>query len=99
MPLSAAEKQRRYRERRNADPQRREEYLKKEREAWQRKKESGKVKSIKEQSPRVQRRIRKEWRAARKRHNEKKSRIMTPPSTPEDQESSTSRLIYIFVKY
>lgn len=33
-PLSAAKKQRRYRARRDADPERRQEYLNKEKEKW-----------------------------------------------------------------
>lgn len=39
MPLSAAEKQRRYRARRDANPDRREENLAKDRERWRRNKE------------------------------------------------------------
>ena len=45
MPLSAAEKQRRYRARQDANPERRLHYLEKERLAWQEKRSTGKVKS------------------------------------------------------
>jgi hypothetical protein len=51
MPLSAAEKQRHYRARRNADPVKRAEYLEKERQAWHNKKAKGKVKMIQFQLP------------------------------------------------
>ena len=39
MPLSNAEKQRRYRARRDSDPERRQGYLAKERQVWAKKKE------------------------------------------------------------
>ncbi len=42
MPLSAAEKQRRYRQRRDADPERREAYLGKERAKWRKDRDTGK---------------------------------------------------------
>ncbi|XP_049336472.1 uncharacterized protein LOC111193354 isoform X2 [Astyanax mexicanus] len=45
-PISAAEKQRRYRARRDADPERREKYLQGERQRWRRDVEQGKKKTI-----------------------------------------------------
>jgi len=45
MPLSAAEKQRRYRQRRDADQARRAEYLEKEKERYRQLKETGKSKT------------------------------------------------------
>jgi hypothetical protein len=44
MPLSAAEKQRRYRQRRDADQARRAEYLEKEKELYRQLKERRKMK-------------------------------------------------------
>lgn len=49
--LSAAEKQRRYRERRDADPQRRHEYLQKKKEIYARDIETGKRRRISETTP------------------------------------------------
>ena len=60
-PLSAAERRRQYRERCNADPERRRKYLEKEREKWRKDKETGK-KAIAELGDRVQRAERKRWR-------------------------------------
>ena len=48
--LSAAEKQRQYRARRNADPEKRAAYLQKHRETWQENKQRGKVKAVKDLS-------------------------------------------------
>jgi hypothetical protein len=45
MPLSAAEKQSRYRQRRDADQARRAEYLEKEKERYRQLKETGKSKT------------------------------------------------------
>ena len=53
--------QRQYRERRNADPERRREYLEKDREKWRKDRETGK-KAVAELSDRVQRDDREKWR-------------------------------------
>ena len=58
MPLSAAEKQRRYRQKRDADPERRSEYLRKEKLWWNQKKSTGKVKLVAEMTDREQRQVR-----------------------------------------
>jgi len=52
MPLTAADKMRKYRERLKNDPVKREEYLTKERQRWQHRRESGKEKVISELSDR-----------------------------------------------
>lgn len=82
MPLSAAEKQRRYRARRDADPVKRAEYLEKERQAWHNKKAKGKIKMIGDLSSRSQRKLRRQWREAQKRHRKKSSLPIIPDATP-----------------
>ncbi|XP_041847696.1 uncharacterized protein LOC121644062 isoform X2 [Melanotaenia boesemani] len=77
--LSAAEMQRRYRERRDADPKKREEYLRKEREKWQKDRETGKKKRIRDLSQREQRAQRKKWR---QRKRDAKSRERPKEATP-----------------
>jgi hypothetical protein len=62
MPLSAAEKQRRYRERRNDDPLRRSEYLEKERKKYRNDLSNGKKKLIEQMTDREKRHQRKEWK-------------------------------------
>ena len=80
--LTAAEKQRRYRAKRDSDPDRRAIYLDKERLAWQKKKATGDVKSIHELSERAKRAKRKQWRDAQRQHRSKASCELTPPATP-----------------
>lgn len=87
MALTAAEKQRRYRARRDADPSKRQEYLKKERQTWKARKEAGKVKSVSELSEREKRSKRKYWRKAQQKCREKKAAIdslATPPESPDE---------------
>ena len=96
MPLSAAEKQRRYRARRDANPERRQLYLEKERLASEKKKSTGKVKHISDLSERAKRRLRKQWRdAQRKARGKDKETHLTPPDSPhaanEPSNSSGSR--------
>ncbi|XP_060793778.1 uncharacterized protein LOC132896752 [Neoarius graeffei] len=69
--LSAAEKQRRYRERRDADPQRRQEYLQKRKESYARDIDTGKRKRISELTERNKRVQRKEWRIRQQRCRER----------------------------
>ncbi len=64
MPLSAAEKKRRYRQRRDADPERREAYLGKERAKWRKDRDTGKKRSVSELNDRERRAKRRNWRAA-----------------------------------
>ncbi|XP_056110188.1 zinc finger CCCH domain-containing protein 13-like [Rhinichthys klamathensis goyatoka] len=83
-PITPAEMQRRYREKRDADPERREMYLQKEREKWQRDRETGKKKRVADLSEHEKRAQRKKWRE-RKRETKarKKARpaIPSPPAT------------------
>lgn len=64
---TAAEKQREYRARRDADPVRREKYLRSERERWRRNIEAGKKKRIRDLCEKAQRWRRKKWREAKER--------------------------------
>lgn len=88
--LSAAEKQRRYRARRDADPAKREAYLAKGRQKWREKREQGAYyKSISEQSEREKRAKRKAWRRAQEQSRCRKkqaSAIVTPPLSPDSEE-------------
>ncbi|XP_056597894.1 uncharacterized protein LOC130415912 [Triplophysa dalaica] len=88
--LSAAEKQRRYRARRDADPAKREAYLAKGRQKWREKREQGAYyKPICEQSEREKRAKRKAWRRAQEQSRRRKkqaSAIVTPPLSPDSEE-------------
>lgn len=83
-PLSAAEKQRRYRVRRDADPERRQQYLNKEKEKWRKDREEGRKKKVSELSEREKRAQRKKWRE-RKRKFRERARILTPDIPPEPE--------------
>ncbi|XP_063054292.1 uncharacterized protein LOC134448545 [Engraulis encrasicolus] len=65
--LSAAERQRRYRARRDADPRRRAEYLERHKQKWMNDKLLGKAKRIDEYSPKEKLAIRKRWRLAQEK--------------------------------
>ena len=89
MSLSAAEKQILYRQRRNADPIKREAYLQKQKDTWVKRKQLGHVKSISEMKDRAQRKLRKTWRMERSRNRKKHAfksaqlrAIETPPASP-----------------
>ncbi|XP_036929141.1 uncharacterized protein LOC119005523 isoform X2 [Acanthopagrus latus] len=86
MGLSAAERQRQYRARRNADPERRAAYLQKHREKWHDDKKRGKVKNVKDLSEREKRKKQAYWRRAQRRSRERKKVtecLLTPPQSPE----------------
>ncbi|XP_027134537.1 uncharacterized protein LOC113745777 [Larimichthys crocea] len=96
--LSAAEKQRRYRARRDADPERREKYLLKEKENYKKDLQSGKRKNISQVSAREHRQQRRKWRETFYRLKERKRALQevlaTPPHSPEpalDVQPSFSR--------
>lgn len=71
--LSPAERQKRYRERRDADPNRRAEHLLKIKEARMVKKQAGKIKGAAELSQEEHDRLKQSWRTnqQRKRNREK----------------------------
>ncbi len=85
--LSAAEKQRQYRARRDADPERRTAYLQKHREKWHDDRKLENVKTMKDLSEREKRRKRAYWRRAQRQSRERKKVIenqVSPPQSPED---------------
>ena len=93
--MSAAEKQRRYRARRDADEQRRQQYLEKEKEKWRKDVETGKKKKQKDRSVRAQRAQRKRWKEAHKRSNARKKvleGLNTPPVSPDPPASPEIRV-------
>ncbi|CAC5388399.1 unnamed protein product [Mytilus coruscus] len=86
MGMSNAERQRKFRENRNKDLVKREAYLNKEKERYQKEKRTGKKKSVKDMTEREKRSARKKWRTAKhKERSAKKTllKLMTPPNTPE----------------
>ena len=83
-PLSAAEKQRRYRARRDVDHEIRQQYLNKEKERWRKD-----IDEVSDLSEREKRAVRKKWRE-RKRKLRKNDRarttfqsMNTPPTSPD----------------
>lgn len=95
MGLSAAEKQRRYKARRDANPERRAEYLQKHRKKWHEDRKTGRVKTVKNLSEREKRRKRAYWRKAQSQSRERRTVIqnqLTPPHSSEiDPQPQTSR--------
>ncbi|XP_067270942.1 uncharacterized protein [Pseudorasbora parva] len=85
-PLSAAEKQRLYRARRDADPERRQKYLEKECEKYKKDLESGRKKLINDLSQREKGRRRRTWREnyhSIKDRKEALQHLVTPPHSPQ----------------
>ncbi|XP_070408481.1 uncharacterized protein [Nothobranchius furzeri] len=85
-PHSAAEKQRLYRARRDADPERRERYLEREKRKYREDLESGKKKTIDQLSEREKCRRRKKWRETYHTIKDRKKvqqYLVTPPDTPQ----------------
>lgn len=84
-PLSAAEKQRRYRARRDADPLKRQQYLEKEKEKWRKDVETGKKLLQNDRTKTGQRAQRKKWKEWHERSKARKKRLeglSTPPLRP-----------------
>lgn len=84
--LSAAEKQRRYRARRDADSERRETYLKKEQQKYWEDIASGKKKTVSNISEEEKRIRRKKWRETYHRIKSRKETLKhpnTPPASPQ----------------
>lgn len=94
--MTAAQRQRVYRQKRDQDPLRRAVYLKNEQAKYQRDKQSGKKKTIAEKTPRQQRKQRKLWRAnyhiyAARQKLQKDVNNITPPSKQPLQYVSRQR--------
>jgi len=85
MALSAAEKQRRYRERRDADLERRQKYLDKKKAKYRQDLAIGKRKNIAQMSERQERTMRRRWRQQKQDLKERKQmleNLVTPPVSP-----------------
>ncbi|XP_041963903.1 uncharacterized protein LOC121721223 isoform X3 [Alosa sapidissima] len=88
-PLSAAEKQRRYRARRDTNPERRAKYLEYERRKWKRDRELGKKKLVHECNVSEQMAIRRRWKLAKAKSRAAKDAtaiLSPPPVSPEYQQ-------------
>lgn len=72
MGKSNKERQKKFMQKVNSDPEKREKYLLKRRERYAKKKAVGGVKSIKDYARRDQKAIRKEWAERQKRHRAEK---------------------------
>ena len=71
-PLTNAERQQRYREKRDADPTRRAEYLLSEQDRYLKDKAQGRKKCVKDMTPREHRKQKKAWRIRYHNAKEKK---------------------------
>ena len=96
MALTNAEKQRRYREKRDKDPTRRAEYLNKKKQKYIEDVAVGKRLLIESMSERSQRQQRKAWREDQKRSRRRKKEknipiIPTPPISPSDSDPQQRR--------
>ncbi|XP_052438851.1 protein FAM118B isoform X1 [Carassius gibelio] len=89
--MSAAEKQRRYRARRDADPSRRAQYLEKQREAWYRQIRHGKVKPVAELSESEKQSKRDQWRKAQQRRRQRNRMLVQKDSNELEQLPTESR--------
>lgn len=85
-PLSDAEKLRCYRARRDADPERRERYLSKEKERWRNDREEGRRKKVSELSEREKRAQREKWREKKKKQRDS-ARARTTSQSLTDEPS------------
>ena len=85
MAVTAAEKQRCYREKRDADPEKRAMFLKQQRERYERDKQRGLKKGVKDMSPREHGAAKKVWRNQNRATREKQKElenVETPRRTP-----------------
>lgn len=83
--MSNAQRQRKFRQNRDNNPEQRQLYLQKEKVKYQKDKETGKKKCVKDMTTREHRAIRKRWRThKRKRRDKQKEQqnILTPPESP-----------------
>ena len=90
MVLTHAEKQKRYRQRLNADPERKKIAAEKERERWHRRKELGKVKLIGQMTEREQRYQRRKWRENYRNYKLKNKVTATVVSFTNDNASDVA---------
>ena len=96
-PLTPAEKQRRYRQRRDSDPQKRREYLHKQNEVWQEKRRTGQVKSVANMTKIQHRAMKRYWRLTKERSRKQRKvkqereeqQVTDESDTETETESST----------
>ena len=97
MPLSAAEKQRRYREKRDKEPERRGKFLQEQRKRYD--KDIGKRKVVSEMTSRENRCQRRYWKEKQNISRQKRKAVantigLTPPHSPvNDMQAGPSRQI------
>ena len=84
MTLTAAQKQRNYRQRLKENPEKYASYLEKEKKRWKERVQAGKVKKVADYSAREHRHVKKLWRERQKRCRAKKNipLPLTPPILP-----------------
>ena len=86
--MSNAERQRKYRERCDADANRRRKYLRKSKAKYRKDKALGKRKSVEDMNEREIRYQRKTWRNQKRKEKERlKDMRVTPPASPERPEN------------
>lgn len=97
MVLTNAEKQRLYRQRRDADPVRRAQYLAKKKQKYISDKAVGKRKNVADMTPRERRIQRKVWKKQQStcRQRRKQDDAYTPPPTPTDIANSSRYVAYL----
>ncbi|KAI0225660.1 hypothetical protein LSAT2_023569, partial [Lamellibrachia satsuma] len=89
MPLSNAERQRRFREKAKNEPDLRELRKERERVRWHERKAAGQVKEVKDMPEREHRRRKRQWKLAQNKSRNMKRNleaIPSPPSTPLNAE-------------
>ena len=91
--MSAAERQRRRREKIKADPVLHSEYLMNERQRWKKRKDDGKTPTVENMNQRDARRKRRYWRAAQAkcRMQSKAAQQQSPPASPVPGSSQSQR--------
>jgi hypothetical protein len=90
MGMSNAERQRKFRQNRDKDANKRQIYLNKEKERFQRGKNSGKKKNIANMTDREKRSTRKRWRNQKRKDRviqKQKSTVLTPPNSPDSDDT------------
>ena len=88
-PLTPAEKQRRYRQRRDSDPQKRREYLHKQNEVWQERRRTGQVKSVANMTKTQHRAMKRYWRLTKERSRKQRKVKQEREEQVADSDSET----------
>lgn len=90
MALTAGERSALWRKRQREDPGKHEDYKRKERERYKRRKDLGQLKSVKDMSNREHRKTKRQWRANQQNKRERERKVLkvlqntlSPPTSPE----------------